>query len=695
MFEKYKFFKKTYAFFAKHTVVFYFLYSVTINLIIEMLCRQSFTDGIIHAFTSPKVFLYNAFGLFAVSLITMFFKKKMFVLTLLMFPFVALAIVNCAVLSYRVTPISATDFMKIKSIFSIFNLYLEGWVMVAVVLAVIAIIVGFFFLWKASVPRERRVTRAIIIIPSVIIMLALFANSYIESGTLSKKFTNLNDAYDDYGFIYCFSCSVFDTGIDKPMNYSVEKVETILDKIGSEETLEPEEKPNIIFLQLESFFDVNNIASLKYSENPTPFFSSLKANFPHAKLEVPYIGSGTANVEFEILTGMSLDYFGPGEYPYKTVLQTTACESIAFNLKELGYCAHAVHNHKGSFYDRVHVFSSLGFDTFIPLEFMRNMTYNPIGWANDSVLTNEIISCLDSTQEQDFVYGITVQSHGVYSTEILDNVDYKFDVEILDPETEVNEIAFEYYLTQMNDVDKFLASLINTLAKRDEKTVVVVYGDHLPYFGLKDEEMLDGSVYQTEYVIWSNYGLEAEAVDLYSYELSAHVLSQLGMNNGLITKLHQKSERDSEYYSSLEMLQYDMLYGKKECYGYNIEYTPSDMKLGIKPLVITSVKPIDIGVEIKGEMFTEFTRIIINGTKHEPIYIDSETLVVPDIDIVYGDTVQASQTNGKRTTFAKSEKFIVGSGSGFEEANDEKTDELSEQVTDIENMGVVENEELS
>ncbi len=675
------FFERAYCFFVKHTVLFCFLYSVAVNLAVEMLCRQSPLEGLLHVFESPYVFFYNTFAIFTVNLICLFFKKRSFVLAVTAAPFIVLAVVNCAVLSYRVTPISATDFVKIKSIFGIFNLYLEGWVIVAIAAVAIAIIIGYIFLYKASIPGERHAVQGAVILPAMIIVLALFADSFIAKGYLSQKFTNLNDAYDDYGFVYCFSCSVFDTGIDKPVDYSGEKVNTILNEIGSEVTLEPETRPNVIFLQLESFFDVNRITSLEYSEDPIPFFTSLKNNFPHAYIEVPYIGSGTANVEFEILTGMSLDYFGPGEYPYKTVLQTTACESIAYNLKELGYSAHAVHNHKGSFYDRAHVFSSLGFDTFIPLEFMQNAELNPIGWAEDAVLTKEIISCLDATDTQDFVYGISVQSHGVYSPERLPNVDYIFTVNKLNEESEADEIAFEYYLTQLNAVDNFLKDLITQLSARDEKTVVVLYGDHLPYFGFKDGEMANNNVYQTEYVIWSNYGLDAEARDLYSYELSSHVLGQLGMNNGLITKLHQNSHRDAEYYKSLEMLQYDMLYGRKECFGYDIGYTPSDIKLGIKPLVVTSVKNTEQGLEVKGEMFTEFTRIKINGKKYDVVYVDTDTLLVPEKDAVYGDVISAIQTNGKRTTFAESEKYIFG-GASTEERLEE--DIMPEQEKSLE-----------
>ena len=57
--------------------------------------------------------------------------------------------------------------------------------------------------------------------------------------------------------------------------------------------------------------------------------------------EVPVVGAGTANTEFETIVGMNLHYFGPGEYPYKTVLKKTTCESMAYALKKIGYRAHA------------------------------------------------------------------------------------------------------------------------------------------------------------------------------------------------------------------------------------------------------------------------------------------------------------------------------------------------------------------
>ena len=77
------------------------------------------------------------------------------------------------------------------------------------------------------------------------------------------------------------------------------------------------------------------------------------------------------------------------------------CESICYNLKELGYSTFAIHNHSGAFYDRNDVFAQLGFDVFSALEYMQDVTYTPRGWARDYVLQDEIMSALDSTDNQD------------------------------------------------------------------------------------------------------------------------------------------------------------------------------------------------------------------------------------------------------------------------------------------------------
>ena len=146
------------------------------------------------------------------------------------------------------------------------------------------------------------------------------------------------------------------------------------------------------------------------SEDPIPNFRALYENYSSGYLDVPVVGAGTANTEFEILTGMGMQFFGLGEYPYKTILKKTNCESIASDLKTIGYGAHVVHNNGGNFYSRRNAFSMMGFDTFTSKEMMDIRDYTPLGtWPTDDILVGEVEKSLDYTPDQpDFVYTITV-----------------------------------------------------------------------------------------------------------------------------------------------------------------------------------------------------------------------------------------------------------------------------------------------
>ena len=78
-------------------------------------------------------------------------------------------------------------------------------------------------------------------------------------------------------------------------------------------------RPNIVVVQLESF-DVNRLKDIEFSENPCRIsrsFQEMRFRF----LKRTGHRRGNRKLEFEMLTGMNIDDFGIGEYPYKTVLK--------------------------------------------------------------------------------------------------------------------------------------------------------------------------------------------------------------------------------------------------------------------------------------------------------------------------------------------------------------------------------------
>ena len=84
---------------------------------------------------------------------------------------------------------------------------------------------------------------------------------------------------------------------------------------------------------------------------------------------------------------------------------------------------------------------------------------NPLGWAKDSVLTDEIMKCLDSTEGPDYVYTISVQGHGDYPSEpVLENP----EITVSGAPTEELNNKWEYYVNQIHEMDNFVKELTDT-----------------------------------------------------------------------------------------------------------------------------------------------------------------------------------------------------------------------------------------
>ena len=641
-----------------------YLISVLLILVIEVLARHSLTDGIRFVWDHPFLTLLSAAILTAFYALALLVPKRNFVWLCITVVIVGLAVTNSILLCFRITPLAATDIALLTSVFEIMGIYLTVWQIILLVLLVLVVIAGLIYL---GIRMKKQVYHPLLAVCNAVIsILAVVLMIHIGDarGWLQTEFANLPDAYADNGFVYCFTRSLFDRGISKPDTYDEDTVDNILEDMKKQKTNEVEEKPNIIFIQLESFMDLKRMQGVTYSEEPTPVYSSLRETCPGGFLKVPSVGAGTANTEFEILTGMTLDYFGAGEYPYKTVLQDETCESMAYNLRELGYRTGVLHNNTGSFYSRNKVFANLGFDYFVSSEYMENLSYNPIGWAKDKVLTGQIQHILKATSEPDLIYTITVQDHGKYPTELLENPHIK--VSGFAPEDEERQNAFTYYVNQCHETDAFLGSLIATLNAFEEPVVLVLYGDHLPNLDITEEELASGNLFQTEYVIWSNkkmledYELSKKNENLYAYQLSAHVLKLFGMNNGLLTKFHQMYHNYDNYKSNLKILQYDMLYGKKEVYDGLSPYEPTDLQMGFDPIRITDVSSVGGSVYVMGKNFTESSFVFIDGKKQDTVFLNENTLMVSDKELEGGEEVYVAQLTEVSAQLSSTEVFIYG-----------------------------------
>lgn len=654
-----------------HSLSRYIITAIVINLIIEVLGRKTLSSSFNYVFKTPIVFLYNALIIFSTLTISYLFKRRKFVFSLISAIWIGFGVANGIILGRRVTPFTATDFRLIKAGLAVSKSYLSPFMLFLIIAALIALVIGLviLFIRGPKINKQINYKKNGILVATLFTILLLTTKALINVNVLSDYFGNIAFAYLDYGFPYCFSNTLLNTGIKKPDNYSQETINTILNTevIGSNPitlasntdtltTKSNDSSPNIIMLQLESFFDPTLVEYLEFSEDPIPNFRNLMQNYSSGYLNVPSVGAGTANTEFEIISGMSLDFFGPGEYPYKTILKKTTCESVNYTLKENDYSTHAIHNNTGTFYDRDFVFSQLGFDTFTSLEYMDELDSTPTGWSKDHVLTNEIVKALKSTDTRDFIYTISVQGHGDYPSEqVLENP--KIKVSGLDSEETTN--SFTYYVNQIHEMDMFIKDLTDTLSKLDEDVVLVMYGDHLPTLGLEEEDLKNNSLFQTEYVIWSNFNLPRETKTLEAFQLTSYVLNRVGIDNGILNRFHYNSSNSYSYMDDLELLQYDMLYGEKYIYNGENPFIATNLAMGIDEISISNVYEKDGQVFVEGEYFTPYSIVSINGKNHNTVYISSKLLRIDDLTINVDDIITVNQVTEGGTTLSSSKEFTI------------------------------------
>ncbi len=648
----------------KYSLIFHGILACLLCFVIECISRRSFISALTFVGGHTGAYLYNSFIIFTSLSLAYLVRRRALVRLLVSGFWIFLGTVNGCILSKRVTPFGFTDLKCLSDLFAMQNTNYftakEAILVVCIVGSFIAFCIWMFIKGPKFQGKTHKYLTPLCVLASCL-LLPLTTKAAQSTNIVASYFSNIAQGYENYGFVYGFSSSVVDRGMSKPDNYSedtVKEIQAAVNDSKKETSVAAEDAPNMIVVLLESFIDPYDVNFLNFSEDPVPTFHSLYENYTSGYLTVPVVGAGTANTEFEILTGMSLQYFGTGEYPYKTTLKQTDCESIASALSSIGYGTHVVHNNGGNFYSRANAFSMMGFDSFTSKECMNIQEYTPLGdWPTDDILIGETIKAMDSTPDQsDLVYTITVQGHGNYPEEkILANPQIK--VSGAADEGKLN--SWEYYVNMIHEVDKFIANLIDEVSKRDEKTMIVFFGDHLPTMGLEDADMASGDIFKTKYVTWNNFGLEKSDCDLASYQLLANSLDQMGIHEGTMFTFTQTQKDSPTYSQDFENLQYDLLYGKRYAYDGEDKYPASELVMGVDDVTISTIwESFNDRVCVYGTNFTPWTKIYVNGSKIPTTFVSSSILRISKDDISSGDTLTANIVGSSSTVFRSSNEMI-------------------------------------
>ena len=348
------------------------------------------------------------------------------------------------------------------------------------------------------------------------------------------------------GFLLNFMTALRYSFVSAPEGYDRETAEQIAAQAVSSAGDAAARPENLLVIMNESFADLQaSFPDLELTEDPLPFFHALTENTVKGTMISPVTGGGTANVEFEYLTGDSLAFL-----PSATVAYQLYCydrmPSMVSQVQALGYHTVSFHPYLASGWNRTSVYSWMGFDRqmyrddVVDPQYIRN-------YVSDESDYEQLFRLTDETDGPLFVFNVTMQNHSGYAQgwNHLERT-----VELAGQSG--NGVAAQYF-SLLRESDKAIQALIEHYQDLDERTMIVFFGDHQPPLGNDFYEKLYGKKlddrtteevfqqYEVPFFIWTNYDQpEREGVVLSSNLLGTLTAQLAGFPQTGYQQLHSR-----------------------------------------------------------------------------------------------------------------------------------------------------------
>lgn len=320
------------------------------------------------------------------------------------------------------------------------------------------------------------------------------------------------------GFLLNFTTALRYSFVSAPEGYSAEKAQKIANSVADDSVSTmfsaARQPTNLIVVMNESFADLAaSFPNLKLSADPLPFYHSLTKNTVKGMMISPVSGGGTANVEFEYLTGESLAFLPSSTVAYQLYLYDGA-PSLVSQATKMGYHTIAFHPYLASGWNRTSVYPWLGFE----VQHYEDDVKNP-GYIRDYISDvsdyQQLYRWTDETRGKTFLFNVTIQNHSSYEQgwNNLENTVSVNDV------TGPNVDIYSQYFSLVKASDDAIKKLIQHYSASREKTMIVFFGDHQPPLGNDFYQMLYKKPlddrfpkevmqeYGTPFFIWANYDI--------------------------------------------------------------------------------------------------------------------------------------------------------------------------------------------
>ena len=417
----------------------------------------------------------------------------------------AYAIINYFVTQFRGKPVFPQDFYSIKTGAAVAGQY-EWKLTVYIVVGILLAISLSAFWMKCHIclkPKTRLMSAAaVLLLATGIKLFAMEKNvGEVELNMWTPTYT-----FTEKGYALTFTYSLHILHPEKPEKYSEESVGQITGKYLPPQKDDDGLPQNVIVIMDESWTDLSVLGSVPVSSEEMPFCSALNDNVIKGSTYVSSYAGNTANSEFEFLTGNSVARLPQGAVAYQVCMDKET-PSIVSWLSDLGYETVSYHPEKASNYNRKQVYSYLGFaesywdDSFDDNEYVRWLISDSCDFRH----VEEI--CKRKTSDKIFIFNVTAQNHAGFGTcGMPPTVTLAGDY---------SSAAVDEFLSLVQITDSAIEELISYFSTVDEKTVILIYGNHQPRLeqpfynstGYSFSKEKYDEKYITCYMLWANYDL--------------------------------------------------------------------------------------------------------------------------------------------------------------------------------------------
>ncbi|ETI69670.1 LTA synthase family protein [Neobacillus vireti] len=649
------------------------LYVYLVILVVEWIYRGSFHDSYLWIKGRTKPFTYNFIILFLLFSVLRVFRRKLYIVFtfILTVPFIILAVASRIKLEIRGEPVLPPDLLlgsEATNMIDFFSSSLLTWLLVGTA-AIVALLI--FIVIKVPNQKKRNGLQISLAVISLLFFVGVYHVEAKQESTflkknlhISKLVWNQKDTTAQDGVIAGFLQNMDLLTIDTPKNYSKQTIEEINKKTKSP-SYPDEEKPNVVVIMSEAFWDPTLLTNVKFNKDPLPYFHQLQKEQSGGMLSVPVFGGSTANTEFEALTGVSTQFLPAGSVPYLNYV-TKPISALPNIFRQNGYESTAIHTFHHWFYQRSFVYENLGFDRFVSLEYIPNPVPD-MNFIHDKTITDEIMRKINKGNKSNFIFAVTTQNHGPYPAagkKPYSNIEVELTTKGKEFSPEAKNIL-EVYSDNLTEIDKQLERLISELKNTNKKTVVVFFGDHLPLLGTDYKVYREAGFYQetgefeehkkmysTPLLVWDNFSGKNEDLQIGASVLPSVLLDRIGvqgndLTNYLLNKYQEgglkeitrpdfiaKENIPESVISDIKLLQYDLLFGKMYGIKDKTKIQPNpDYRLGYKdPKITNALIESNDGnkiLVIKGEYFTGRSYVYVNGQYIKKVSGDEKEIRVP------------------------------------------------------------------